>query len=118
MEVLMSDTDVREYLPVALSLRVVEDGPSAARLLIEGELDISGCARLSREVLELERRNLTHLVVDLSDLLYADSAGLGSLVLIVDRAHAAGTEVRFIPPPDPVAEVFEMTGVARILPFV
>lgn len=55
----------------------------------------------------LARKHLS-LTVDLSGLTYMDSAGLGMLLTLRDRADQAGAKVRLLNPTHDVAELLDL----------
>ena len=100
------------------SIQVFDEGPDAARLALEGELDLAQCGELNEELRKLEARNLRLLTMDLSKLQFIDSSGLACFAHLVRRnREVPETSIRFIHGPEPVERLFEIVGLADILPF-
>jgi anti-sigma B factor antagonist len=57
----------------------------------------------------------TPVVVDLSDITFIDSAGLGALVGAHRRMLEAGGRLRVVRPPALVGRAFELTGLDELL---
>jgi anti-anti-sigma factor len=73
--------------------------------------DAIGLSSLIYEVLPLARR----MVVDLEAVHSLDSGALGELVLTHMWAEAAGYELRFTSPTEPIRELFEATNLVSVL---
>ena len=58
----------------------------------------------------------TRLVIDLAELDFVDSTGLGTLVSVVQRVRHVGGEMTLRSPTPATRSVIEMTGLARVLP--
>jgi anti-anti-sigma factor len=81
-----------------------------------GELDMASCFRLESEVeRHLDEPGTRRLVLDLAELGFLDSAGLGTLLTIRDRAQDLDVELRLVNPSDPVRRILEATGTAPML---
>jgi len=65
----------------------------------------------------LNRRDLSTLEVDLTQLRFVDSTGIGVLLRIDAEARERGAALTIIPPPPEVHRIFELSGVAEALPF-
>lgn len=62
--------------------------------------------------------DLSDVTIDLTQVRFVDSSGIGLLVTTVDRIHARGASVRILKPAPHVFRVFEVVGVHEMLPFV
>ena len=89
----------------------MSSGESVIRL--RGELDLQSARPTRDEVvalLEPDRR----VVVDLSDVSFMDSSGLGSLVYALREAKAVGATLVVANPQPWVRKLFEAAGVAEL----
>ena len=82
----------------------------------EGELDVGTAGVLADELDRAAATDAKLIVLDLSDVTFIDSTGIGLLVK-TSRRWAAG-RLRLIPVEGQVRRVFELTGVAEYLEFV
>jgi anti-anti-sigma factor len=57
------------------------------------------------------------LVVDLGEVTFVDSTGMGLVLEVHDRSRSEGFKLRLLRGPDEVQRVFELAGVADVLPF-
>ena len=89
-----------------------EDGKAVVRLV--GRLDLLTAAdvkqRLARAAADYRR-----LVVDLGQVTFIDSSGLGALVGGLKAARVAGGDLRIARPGDQARTVLELTTLDRVL---
>jgi anti-anti-sigma factor len=85
------------------------------RVILVGELDLSGVGQLAATVGRLLRNDLAALQIDAGDLRFVDSAGLKSLLEIRDATEAAGAEFRLEPTSKAVARVIAVAGLTDVL---
>jgi anti-anti-sigma factor len=85
---------------------------------LSGEFDMSATftiePALDRALAEPGVRALT---VDLSDLSFIDSTGIGILLRLEAEARTRGMELSIVPAPADVHRVFQIAGLADALPF-
>jgi anti-sigma B factor antagonist len=87
-----------------------------ATVALTGELDLAGVSALD-DALRAAREAPGALTIDLSELEFIDSSGLGVLVRFNNAATAAGFEYAVIPGPDAVHRAFVLSGLDQMLPF-
>jgi anti-anti-sigma factor len=88
-----------------------------ARLVLGGELDMNARFQAEQALDRLLASPVEQLVVDLGEVTFVDSTGMGLLLEVHDRARSEGFRLRLLPGPDEVHRVFELAGVADVLPF-
>ena len=84
----------------------------AARVLIEGEVDVSNADELRNAVDAALALDAPEVTVDLSQVPYIDSTGIGVLVGAAHRAADAGKKLVVASPQKNVARVLGLLGVA------
>lgn len=89
--------------------------PTAAVVTLSGDLDLATAAEL-RNLLQETLIERSHLVLDMSDLRFLDSTGIGVLVRIHKRAKAIGGVLAFAEVPDNVVKILEVTCLDRVFP--
>jgi anti-sigma B factor antagonist len=96
-------------------LEVVDRGGGQAATRLSGDLDIVTSEDVKRELAHLIDAGHTTLALDLSDVGFVDSSGLGVLVAIHRHADAQGGAfvVRSVPPQ--VLRLFEITRLGDLL---
>jgi anti-anti-sigma factor len=88
-----------------------------ARLVLGGELDMSARFQAEQALDQLLSRPVEQLVVDLGEVTFVDSTGMGLVLEVNDRARSEGFRLRLLRGPADVQRVFELAGVADVLPF-
>ena len=95
----------------------VEQGNHEAVLRLSGELDSVGEPDLRSAFEQVLSQDL--VVVDLRGLTFIDSLGLSTLVwATTTRTHEGRPPLRFVPGPEQVQRVFEITQVDQRLQWV
>ena len=83
-----------------------------ARVLVEGEVDVSNADELRNAVDAALALDAPEVTVDLSQVPYIDSTGIGVLVGAAHRAADAGKKLVVASPQKNVARVLGLLGVA------
>jgi anti-sigma B factor antagonist len=92
------------------------EADGALVLALSGELDLAGAPELT-EALDAAKASGRPLTVDLRELEFIDSSGLGALVRFNNAAAAAGFEYIVLPGPPQVHRAFVLSGLDQALPF-
>jgi anti-sigma B factor antagonist len=88
------------------------DGPTVVRM--EGELDSFSAAQVREELAGAVAYEAT--IIDMREVAFVDSAGLGALVGGLRRIREAGRGVALCCPRPSVRRLLAMTGVDRLVP--
>jgi anti-anti-sigma factor len=102
-------------LPVPFEVRKERSG-RVHRLIATGELDVATVAVLEREAVYHDD-DATTIVVDLTELSFMDSTGVGLLVRM-NEACDDGDRLRIVNGSPAVGRVLDVTGVRRQLPII
>ncbi|WP_247706978.1 STAS domain-containing protein [Streptomyces liliiviolaceus] len=86
-----------------------------AVLALSGEIDLGAVPRVREVVGELVAEGRVHLVWDLREVSFMDSAGLGVLVAAVRSAEARQGEVRLAGVGPQVSRLLELTGLDAVI---
>jgi anti-anti-sigma factor len=81
---------------------------------MQGELDLAAAPALQRELLALVDRPVTGLTLDLGEVTFLDSSGLGMLYRTRQAAEERGIPLRLAAVPDHVVRVLEVTAMASL----
>ncbi len=85
-------------------------------VILSGELDHHEAAELRLRIdHELEKMDSPKLLLDLRDLAFMDSAGLGVFLGRYKKVLAKKGEMAIAGPPKPVMRLLEMSGFHRIM---
>jgi stage II sporulation protein AA (anti-sigma F factor antagonist) len=85
-------------------------------LVLRGEFDLTGTGVFEDAVAGVRSRH--PLVLDLRDLTFLDSSGLGAFVVLYERAVSEGWSLVLSAPQPPVAMVLRISGLAQRLTIV
>jgi anti-sigma B factor antagonist len=97
--------------PVGISVDQPGDGPAVVR--ISGEMDVASAGAVSECLTGLLDAG-ADVVIDLSELEFIDSTGLGVLVTAGGRAREGGHRIRLRAPGKNVASTLSVTGLDRV----
>jgi anti-anti-sigma factor len=98
-----------------MEILVASNGPRVAVVHLAGRLDLL-CARDVRARLaETVAAGQDRLVVDLVDVPFIDSSGLGALISVLKTARQAGGDLRIARADDQPLTVLKLTTLDRVL---
>jgi anti-sigma B factor antagonist len=97
-----------------LDIDTIQRG-DAICLHLSGELDLAFADRVEEVIRAAEESTARAIVVDLSDLEFIDSTGLGMLLRAHARTREDGQTLRFVPSShDAVTQVVAISGTSEI----
>ena len=112
---LMRMSERRNSVPRGFAV-VARQDREFLEVVLAGELDMPATFKLESELEHLlAPRDVRRLVLDLADLTFIDSAGLGALLAIRDRAQGLGIEFLLINPSEPVQRILDLSGTGHVL---
>ena len=85
---------------------------------VVGELDAASVPDWRDRLHALIERNDGDVLVELGEVTFIDSSGLGLLVGVHKRALQQGCPLHFTRPPDQCWRAFTITALDEVLPFV
>jgi anti-anti-sigma factor len=89
-----------------------------ATAAIEGEFDMAATFTVEPALEQaLEAPGLNAMTVDLTELRFIDSTGVGVLLRLDEETRARGVELTILRGPREVQRVFELAGLHEALPF-
>jgi anti-sigma B factor antagonist len=91
---------------------------TTAAVVLRGEHDIYTVPTLRERLAELHEKRL-FVIIDLSQTAFLDSSVLGAMLGATELARSQGKGVAVVlgdPPTETVARIFEVTGLAEVLP--
>jgi anti-sigma B factor antagonist len=83
---------------------------------VSGEVDMATGPTLRDDLLGVLARGNHRVVLDLSNVTFMDSSGLGALLGGHRRARLLGGEVRLAAPSERVLEILRLTNLDRVFP--
>jgi anti-sigma B factor antagonist len=89
----------------------VESRNSVIHVAIRGEVDLSNVGELRAKITDTTPNDALGLVLDLSDVTYLDSAGIGLLHSLRTDFAARGQKLELVIPPDsPITDALRLAG--------
>jgi anti-sigma B factor antagonist len=107
-------TNVRG-ITMDLRLRVRTQNDTSV-IEVSGEIDLHSAPQLRAELLKLAEGAKPRFVIDLGEVSFIDSTGIGVLVGALKRSREKSGSVHFCGAQSRVRRVFEITGLMRALP--
>lgn len=92
----------------------VQRADRAARVDLEGEMDMAAVDPFSRGISQLEDED-RDILVDLRGLTFLDSSGLHQLVELHERSMKAGRTVEIVGTPNRLTKLFELTALGYLI---
>ncbi len=87
-----------------------------ATVVLGGEIDFAAVGEVRERVdAQLAADGVSAVEVDLAEVTFLDSSGIGALINARKAAHAAGRSFRAVNAQGNVAHVLDLTGVAGLL---
>ena len=98
-----------------LSIRTQDDGATTT-LYLEGTLDLATVPELRQVLQGIAPPETTRLVLDVRDLEFCDSTGLGMMLGALRRMREGGGEFAISGAHGTVTRLLEVTGLDKIIP--
>ncbi|MBS5788707.1 STAS domain-containing protein [Clostridioides mangenotii] len=81
---------------------------------LEGELDISSADKLKERLHNLLEKNMLDMKINLTDLDYIDSTGLGVMIGVLKKLKLNDKQIYISNPKSNVKKIFTITGLDKI----
>jgi anti-sigma B factor antagonist len=90
-------------------------GDGIVVLHLDGRLNMVSASRLREAVTSTVAKGHTRIAVDLANVDFMDSSGLGALISGLKTARQAGGDLRIAAPSEQVKLVLQLTNMERVL---
>jgi anti-sigma B factor antagonist len=100
-----------------LRISTSNDGPRCV-VHLEGTCDLATIPDLRQALMPLSPPDVTSLVLDVSELEFCDSTGLGTMLGALRRMNEAGGEFAIAGAHGTVLRLLEITGLDKIVPLI
>ena len=91
-------------------------GPQGIILDVEGDLTYANQAVFKAAVEQAKQAGCRHLIVNLEQVRFVDSAGLGLLVLVAQSFKQRQAQVSILKPQSYVREIMSLTNIPKLIP--
>lgn len=88
----------------------------SAVLAVSGEVDVASAPRLRERIVAVVAEGHRRIVLDLDDVDFLDSTGLGVLVGALKRVRTHGGELHLVCTNPRILKVFDITGLTLVFP--
>lgn len=96
-----------------ISTEQVDD---VCEIKLKGEIDVYTAPRLKEEIVALIASGCSNVIVDLQNVAFIDSSGLGVLVSALRRARERNGAVRIVCTRENILKIFRITGLDKVFP--
>jgi len=93
-----------------------ENVGAGCTIALNGEVDVYTSPRLRQELTDVVEAGCVNIVVDLENLSFIDSSGLGALVSVLRRVKERGGTLRLVCTKDSILKIFRITGLDKVFP--
>jgi anti-sigma B factor antagonist len=100
---------------VDLSLTTRAEGDRTV-VQVGGEIDVYTAPKLREQLVDLVNAGQYHLVVDMENVEFLDSTGLGVLVGGLKRVRAHDGSLRLVCTQERILKIFRITGLTKVFP--
>jgi anti-sigma B factor antagonist len=100
---------------VDLSLTTRTEGDRTI-VSVGGEIDVYTAPKLREQLVDLVNAGQYQLVVDMEDVEFLDSTGLGVLVGGLKRVRAHEGSLRLVCTQERILKIFRITGLTKVFP--
>ena len=83
-------------------------------LAVSGEVDVATVPKMREQLHGLVARGDKRIVVDLDEVDFLDSTGLGVLVGALKRVRSSGGDLQLVCTQPRIRKVFEVTGLTKV----
>ena len=83
---------------------------------VGGEIDVYTAPKLREQIVSLVEEGHYHLVIDMEDVEFLDSTGLGVLVGGLKRVRAHEGSLRLVCTQERILKIFRITGLTKVFP--
>ncbi|CEG25368.1 anti-sigma factor antagonist [Bacillus sp. B-jedd] len=93
----------------------VNESNEFVEIYVNGEIDAYTAPKLREAVFPLSEKDGVKMVIDLSEVSYMDSTGLGVIVGVFKAVRSHNGEFKLVGLSDRLIRLFEITGLADII---
>ncbi len=98
-----------------MDITVVHHPFGVAEVTVGGRLNMVTAARMREAIEQAVDANHPNVAVDLSQVVFLDSSGLGALVAGLKAVRASGGDLRLVRPAEQAQLVLELTNMGSVL---
>ncbi|MBY6024572.1 anti-anti sigma factor [Priestia aryabhattai] len=93
----------------------VQDAGQEYRITLAGEIDAYTAPNLKEKFMEIAEQDGVKITIDLTDVSYMDSTGLGVFIALLKASKKHNGSLRFVGVSERLKRLFDITGLTDIL---
>lgn len=93
-----------------------ENSGASCTIALDGEVDVYTSPRLRQQLTDVIDGGCVNVVVDLQNLGFIDSSGLGVLVSALRKVKEGGGTLRLVCTKESILKIFRITGLDKVFP--
>jgi anti-sigma B factor antagonist len=97
-----------------LTLNVYSEPPDSTVIAVGGEIDVYSAPKLREKLINLVESGNYHLIVDMEEVEFLDSTGLGVLVGGLKRVRAHEGWIDLVCTQGRILRIFRITGLSKV----
>jgi anti-sigma B factor antagonist len=105
---------LEERTRIDFATRIIKGAQGIPIVEVEGEVDLSTSPELKQVIYDIIESGRNTIVLDLSNVLFMDSTGLGILVAALKKARMQGGTVKLICSNPMILKTFRITGLDKV----
>jgi anti-sigma B factor antagonist len=94
---------------------VMDDKSKGKVLKLSGELDVYTAPKLKEVLMPLVQQEHQEIIVDLANVQYMDSTGLGVFIGALKRSQKYDSKLKLVNPQKRIHRLFSITGLAEVM---
>jgi anti-anti-sigma factor len=98
-----------------MELRVELRALATAVLHLDGRLDLASASHFRNQINSVLVDGVSVIIVDLAEVTFVDSSGLGAIVAGLKAARQAGGDLRIAAPQEQMLSLLELTNLSSVL---
>lgn len=79
-----------------MGIKQLENNKNQLLILLNGEMDAQGCKHILPELEKVSEQLHSHVIVDINDVSFIDSSGIGAIVFLFKRLKAQNRTLEII----------------------
>ena len=106
----------RGFVPDTPFRMEIESRDATCIVRLHGSCTMEVSNDLGESLQELAKDNVTHLILDMSDLDFIESTGLGGVVSTYLRCRRRDGDLKLVGPQPPILAVLQLTRLTQLFP--
>lgn len=98
-----------------IAKEITDMGDNVFLVPLQGEIDYVTYLEVKKLFAKLFAENKINLILNLEDVKYMDSSGLGAITSAHIKTNALGGSIKIVSPNRDINKVFDLTGLSKVV---